>query len=198
MERFMNFNQRKVDTIEPAYMKEISFITNETNNTNAIFNNSSTNFKISKNLEEISVPEGIISIKDNAFTKFTSLKKVIIPNSVLTIKYRAFSECTNLISVILPNQLEVISEYLFYKCTSLEEIILPDSVIKIEQGAFINSGLKQIIIPKNTTIIENGNFEYTRPFYGCSQLENIVINKPKNSIPGAPWGATNATITWTG
>ncbi len=35
-------------------------------------------------------------------------------------------------------------------------------------------------------------------FYSCYDLTEIIIHKPENSISGAPWGATNATVVWTG
>ena len=34
-------------------------------------------------------------------------------------------------------------------------------------------------------------------FIGCSNLK-IMIDKAEDSIPGAPWGATNTTVIWTG
>ena len=33
----------------------------------------------------------------------------------------------------------------------------------------------------------------------ASKMYNtITINKPQDSVSGAPWGATNATVVWNG
>ena len=52
------------------------------------------------------------------------------------------------------------------------------------------SSIVELNIPSSVkTIFDNA-------FYGCSNLTTININKPKDSISGAPWGAINATINW--
>ena len=34
--------------------------------------------------------------------------------------------------------------------------------------------------------------------FGSNKITTINIDKPADSISGAPWGATNATVNWTG
>ena len=33
-------------------------------------------------------------------------------------------------------------------------------------------------------------------FPGCTSLTSIEVDNAEGSITGAPWGATNATVTW--
>ena len=35
-------------------------------------------------------------------------------------------------------------------------------------------------------------------FWNSPNLTTIYVNKPVDSISGAPWGATNATVIWNG
>ena len=58
--------------------------------------------------------------------------------------------------------------YSFALCTALTNINIPESVADIGNNAF----------------------------YLCNALDTITINKPKDSIAGAPWGAPNATVVW--
>ena len=55
--------------------------------------------------------------------------------------------------------------------------------------------LKTVYIPSTVTILESSTFSKTYQ----SKLEKIYIDKPENSISGAPWGAPQTTqVIWTG
>lgn len=111
-----------------------------------------------------------IGIADSAFYNCTSLTDITIPNKVKYIGESAFSGCTSLASVTIPDGVKYIESFTFRNCTSLESVILPNSISFIDPLAFS----------------------------GCTNLRTITINKPQDSIWGAPWGATNATVVWTG
>lgn len=148
MNKFINFNQGKDDTIEPAYLKKNIINTKKNDDTNATYINSPSEFYPDRNLEQINIPDGIISIDTQAFYDCISLKEITLPNSITSIGAAAF-----------------------IGCLSLKEITIPNSVINIGSAAF----------------------RY------CNVLEKIIINKPENSISGAPWGAPDSTqIIWTG
>lgn len=77
---------------------------------------------------------------------------------------------------------------------SITSINIPNGVMGIGDNAFKACiSLKQVDIPSSVTIIRGDAFS------GCQSLNKIIINKPENSISGAPWGAPNSPqIIWTG
>jgi len=95
-------------------------------------------------------------------------------------------------NVTVPEGVAHISDYCFYGY-SYKSIILPETVREIENTAFYNVGnLKTLYIGKNIENIDRNAFKYTP-----SNI-TININRRENSISGAPWGATDATINWIG
>ena len=136
--------------------------------------------------ESLKIDETKINVIDNEITlhTFDSLsdaatyiksnnkpKSVIIGSNagITSIDNSAFSNCTSLTSINIPNSVTSIGNSAFYNCKALKSITIPNSVTSIEDHAFYSSS-----------------------------LTSIIINKPEGSISGSPWGATNATVQWTG
>ena len=93
----------------------------------------------------------------------------------------------------IPDGLTEIKSYLFYNCTVLSSVTIPNSVTSIGGSAFENcTSLTSITIPNSVTDIG------MNAFYGCTNLKEIKVDNTENSISNAPWGATNATVIWTG
>lgn len=70
---------------------------------------------------------------------------------------------------------------------------IPSGVTTIGNEAFRGcTGLTSIEIPSGVTTISSSAFR------GCTSITSIVVHKAEGSITGAPWGATNATVTWDG
>ena len=126
------------------------------------------------------VPDGVTSISDSAFSGCTSLTEIVIPDSVTSIGESAFSGCTSLSKVDLPKKLTTIEAYTFSGCSSLESIVIPDGVTAIgtwfEYGNTYYSSsfsgctsLKEIVIPDSVTTIGSSAFE------GCTSLAEITI-----------------------
>ena len=75
----------------------------------------------------------------------------------------------------------------------ITSIVIPNTVTTIGNNAFSDcSNLTSVTISSSVTSI--GDYA----FASCINLTTITINKAEGSITGAPWGATNATVTWTG
>ena len=82
-----------------------------------------------------------------------------------------FSVKDNIESVEIPSGVTSLGAEAFLGCYRLKNVVIPDTVLSIGSTAFGN----------------------------CSALETITINKPENSITGAPWAAPNtAQIIWNG
>lgn len=131
------------------------------------------------------------------------------------IGYCAFQQCKNLTSATFTKVTKIDFGGLSY-CSSLESISLPE-VKQISAGAFDSCALKSISMPKveklgavndlwgiftgcpMTTINIPSTIQYiSEKAFDSSKITTINIDKPANSIPGAPWGATGALVYWQG
>jgi len=144
-------------------------------------------------LRRINLPDSITEIRFGAFYA-TSLTEITIPNSVTSMSEQPFANCTSLTRAVLPNSITAIPYLCFAGCTLLNDIAIPDSVTGINNFAFDEcTSLTSISIPSSVSAI--GPYG----FYRCTNI-TFIIDKPEGSISGgsAPWGATNATVIWTG
>lgn len=131
------------------------------------------------------------------------------------IGYCAFQQCKNLTSATFTKVTKIDFGGLSY-CSSLESISLPE-VKQISTSAFESCALKSISMPKveklgavndlwgiftgcpMTTINIPSTIQYiSEKAFDSSKITTINIDKPANSIPGAPWGATGALVYWQG
>ena len=93
-------------------------------------------------LQSISFPKQL-SLKEEynesvgIFEGCSSLNQIVWPSTVPVIPNRAFKDCYNLSFISLPDNLEGIEEEAFRNC-ALEEMMLPSSVTSISYGAFNN------------------------------------------------------------
>lgn len=132
-------------------------------------------------IKTIAIPDGVVSIGQNAFCKCINLTSITIPNSVKEINLYAFQACTSLTSISIPNSVEFICQGTFLNCKSLSSVTLPNSIEGIGGGAFEGcSSLTSITIPNSVTWIGDWAFN------GCKSLKSITI---PNSIKGIPFYA---------
>ena len=66
----------------------------------------------------------------------SDIVSVIIPDGVVTIGDNAFDGCESLKEITIPDSVVRIGSYAFYGCDSLKEIAIPDSVTEIGEYAF--------------------------------------------------------------
>ena len=135
-------------------------------------------FENCRALTSIQIPDKVVTIGRCAFSGAENLKEINIPNSVNKIGAGAFVDCINLKKIKLPNSLKRIDEYLFYGCKKLLSITIPESVTTIYAGAFQESGIKQIVIPKNVKYIKKGEWG-DGVFADCKNLKTIEIKSKK-------------------
>lgn len=145
------------------------------------------NYEKGNNIE---VNSEVEKIRSYVFYGCKGLTTVNFPNAVWTGEFTYYG-CTNLTTANFPNATSI-DACTFSGCTSLKEVNIPKAT-KIFRSAFSQcTGLTEISLPSTVTSIDSTAFN------GCNNLKTITINKTQNSISGAPWGATNATVTWTG
>ena len=127
--------------------------------------------------KDVTIPDGVTSIGDNAFTG-CRMESILIPESVKSIGKEAFSGCAHLTEITLPNGIESIGVMAFNTCFGLSGITIPDSMTKIEAGTFLHCyGLENIAIPKNIESIGMYAFE------GGDELCSIRIASSKLVLP---------------
>ena len=80
-------------------------------------------FKNAK-MRKVKLPDGITSIRMNAFRECGNLETVVIPTSVTYLGAWAFCYCNSLKYVVLPKNIQGFSDYLFYDCNSLKGIFV--------------------------------------------------------------------------
>ena len=106
------------------------------------------------------------TLEKNAFNWCQSIETMLLPE-VESIGYQCFCSDIGLTTFNLP-KIQTIGVEAFRWCSNLTNIELGKSIISIDEYAFGD----------------------------CEKLTSITIHKPKDSVAGAPWGATNATIIW--
>ncbi len=77
----------------------------------------------------------------------------------------------------------------------IETFTVPDGITTIGSSVFATFSphqLSTLKIPSSVTSIDYAAFAV------LANLTTIYVDLPENTLPGAPWGATNATVTWTG
>ena len=174
------FQTNKISSIDLSKATKLETIGSE-----AFYENEITDLKLPSNIKAIDMRAFMKNKITNVdFSKLTNLTEIAIG---------AFSQ-NNITNVDLSNMknLTAISSSAFYD-NEISSLKLPSNStksIEIGQFAFENNKLTNIIIPNSVTKISGDAFSRN------PNLTSIKIDKENGSIEGAPWGASNATITW--
>ncbi|MBP8967839.1 MAG: leucine-rich repeat protein [Lachnospiraceae bacterium] len=120
---------------------------------------------------EVTVPEGVTEIGDDAFKGMAHLLKVHLPQSVKRIGDRAFKGCRQLNEVNFPSDLKEIGEYAFHRCHCLEEIVLPDSVKSVGSYAFLYCDGVRKVVMEGPELIKRAVFSHNL------SLRELLINE---------------------
>ena len=151
-------------------------------------------FFLKSGIESIVLNDEILEIESYAFISCLKLKNIKLPTNLERIRNNTFYASGSLIITSLPETLEEIGEYAFsYTKISIKH--LPKKVSIIPKSCFSNcSALRDLTLgDKGYPIISIGEYA----FGSCIWLTNLTIyTTGGQALAGAPWGATNATITY--
>ena len=138
-------------------------------------------------ITDLTIPDGVTSINENAFEGLKSLTSISLPESLKKIGSNVFNGCTSLKSLTLPNNLTEIGSGMAEGCSSLTNVILPASINYIPTAAFGNcKELRDVYCHSAdvTRVYENA-FKDSYPEY-------ITLHVPESSIElykaDAIWG----------
>lgn len=151
-------------------------------------------FSECEQLESVELPRNLKSICMSAFSKCRNLKAIDIPAGVEDISSSAFEECSSLAAIRFPEGSKVYDareginalvkgDTLLRGCNGT---VIPESVTAIGSGAFTDSVLSNLMIPKTVTRL--GNWVFRR----CSIKESISVEEGNPNYDSR--GGCNAII----
>ena len=158
----------------------------------------------STNLESIKFTgTNLTNIGPQAFKDVGSLKEISLPNSVKTIEQQAFSGCTKIETVNLENVISIGTDA-FRETHELKSLTFNNESIKLNSignGAFMNSGLNgkldlslatnlyeigsyafsgtgltEVVLPSSLTLLDGGVFQ------DCTKLSTVGLDKTQVKI----------------
>ena len=168
---------------------------------------------------DLVIPDGVTSIKSQAFYGYTYLKSVTIPDSVTSIGWWVFADCSNLESVSLGDGIKDMGMAVFSGCDKLSyneydngiylgnadnlylvlmqvkslditSCKIADTTKIIVDSVFQGCiSLENIAIPDSVTTIGSG------AFLDCQNLANITIGKGVSSIGQLAFAYIPSTFT---
>lgn len=93
---------------------------------------------------EITIPEGIETVENYAFYRFSALTSLSFAGYMERIGECAFSGCTGLTKVFFPEHITYFEKEAFSGCTSLEELQIPTGTFYLNIGDFAFEGCKKL------------------------------------------------------
>ena len=78
----------------------------------------------------------VTGIGDGAFANKLSIQELNIPNTVISIGHGAFESCKRLANLIIGSKVSSVGERAFIDCSGLKTVAIPDSVTNIGSAAF--------------------------------------------------------------
>lgn len=90
-------------------------------------------FKDCAELKNLTIPESVTTIADEAFYS-SGLTQIVIPETVAFVGKNAFTECRNLTSLTVGGADTSVGR--FYNCPALEEITAPSEIMRVLQAVY--------------------------------------------------------------
>jgi hypothetical protein len=154
-------------------------------------------FFMDKNVTKLTLGKNLNKIGEKAFFGL-GITEVTIPENVTSIVANAF--VSNTLNTVNYNAIYARTDCVFDKTlysifsSSVTKIIIGPKVELLDDFIFSETSITSITIPENVTSI----LATYGPFAFCKSLTEIRVDKPRDSIKGAPWanGATGINVIW--
>lgn len=128
-------------------------------------------------LQEVSLPEGLISIGKLTFMDCQKLQEIRLPKSLKTLGEGTFASCFALTEIEFPEGLETIGDGVLYHCLSLTSVVIPASVTEMGDRPFSGDwALKTVEIKGNVPRLSNYSF------HECDALQEVLITGSVGTI----------------
>ena len=114
-------------------------------------------------------------IPNECFYSCTSLQEINLPESLISINARAFCYCTHLSKITIPDMVGAIGPFAFCH-TAIDTITLPENILGLSHCCFQESSLRSIVLPKEMADIHHS------AFFRCVKLEQVTLPKDLNKI----------------
>ena len=135
------------------------------------------------------VPDGTVIIEGNAFEYAKHLTEVTLPDSVEEIGDQAFLYCEGLKTLPLGKGLRIIGGQAFGFCKSLTEVTIPDSVEQVNYFTFsFCEKLERVVIGSGVTHLGD------EVFYDCDALTEVVFRDPDGWRVSAMYSLTSKKV----
>ena len=128
-------------------------------------------------LQEVSLPEGLISIGKLTFMDCQKLQEIRLPKSLKTLGEGTFASCFALTEIEFPEGLETIGDGVLLHCLSLTSVVIPASVTEMGDRPFSGDwALKTVEIKGNVPRLSNYSF------HECDALQEVLITGSVGTI----------------
>lgn len=140
-----------------------------------------------KNLTSVTLSSSQQYIYNSMFESCTSLKQITLPSGCFSIGTKAFKN-SGLESVNLSN-VTLLGNNAFEGTSSLASVTFNTGpgFVKISSECFMNSGLKEVVIPDYVTTISSS------AFYNCVYLNKVTLGSGVKTIPASCFASTALT-----
>ncbi len=147
-----------------------------------------------ENLKTVTFEKGATVVADFLFAGCIGLETITLPDTITEIKEGAFTDCLRLSKVNMGDNVTKIGSNVFYRNISLEGIKLSKGLTSIGTGAFSNSALKSVEIPRNlsdaATSVFTSKYKFNGaeydvergPFSFCEDLKTVTFERGTTKI----------------
>lgn len=140
-----------------------------------------------------SVPEGVTSIRNSAFSDCDRMTELDLPDSVTTVGEWAFSGCASMTRMDMGNGVLTIGNSAFRDCISLTGLVIPDSVTTVGEETFSGcNSLARLVIGSGVTRMDNWAVE------ACPSLREIVFRGSAPSFGKNVFANVTAVVHYPG